>query len=277
MGLACKYLHHCYGWNHGSGLTLVSSASTILSNIPGVTTSDPDGAIFLDNLFGAGAYAPSQRVFSLALARREDVRTTSFLTIGTTSQRFCPAPCSPTYIPIIAQPQLGLTGFLHWRVPLQGISVTKFSDPQNAGGASTSSISLGGSFVDSKRSSPLAVLDSGGVQILVASRTYSDVIYGAFGVSMSSDGLCESREPPSVQVMSELMSDRMPCTMQIALTFTFAGKAYPIHPLDMTYPDPADPSQATCIGMIQYASNLGDAGDLLVLSLQRTGLKSIVR
>jgi hypothetical protein len=56
----------------------------------------------------------------------------------------------------------------------------------------------------------------------------------------------------------------MPCTLQIALSFTFAGKAYPIHPLDMTYPDPQDPSQTTCLGMIQYASNLGDSGDLYV-------------
>jgi hypothetical protein len=94
-------------------------------------------------------------------------------------------------MPIIAQPQLGLTGFLHWRIPIQGLSFTKWSDPQNAQGATTTTIPLGSSFVDTKRTTPLAVLDSGGVQILVASRTYADVIYGAFGVSMSNDGLCE--------------------------------------------------------------------------------------
>lgn len=60
-----------------------------------------------------------------------------------------------------------------------------------------------------------------------------------------------------------LMSDRLPCKTQLAFTFEFSGSKVPIHPLDMSYPDPTDPSQATCIGMIQYADNLGtDVGDL---------------
>lgn len=49
----------------------------------------------------------------------------------------------------------------------------------------------------------------------------------------------------------------------MTLTFDFGGAEIPVHPLDMTYPDPSDPSQNTCIGMIQYADNLGDSvGDL---------------
>jgi hypothetical protein len=60
-----------------------------------------------------------------------------------------------------------------------------------------------------------------------------------------------------------LIIDRMPCKTQLALTFEFGGTKVPVHPLDMSYPDPDDPSQATCIGMIQYADNLGsDVGDL---------------
>jgi hypothetical protein len=60
-----------------------------------------------------------------------------------------------------------------------------------------------------------------------------------------------------------LTADRLPCKTQLAFTFEFSGSKVPIHPLDMSYPDPTDPSQATCIGMIQYADNLGtDVGDL---------------
>lgn len=58
-------------------------------------------------------------------------------------------------------------------------------------------------------------------------------------------------------------SDRMPCKTPLSLTFDFGGAEIPLHPLDMTYPDPSDPSQNTCIGMIQYADNLGNnVGDL---------------
>jgi hypothetical protein len=57
----------------------------------------------------------------------------------------------------------------------------------------------------------------------------------------------------------------MPCKTQVALTFEFSGSKVPIHPLDMSYPDPSDPSQSTCIGMIQYADNLGsDVGDFIL-------------
>ena len=57
----------------------------------------------------------------------------------------------------------------------------------------------------------------------------------------------------------------MPCKTQVALTFDFSGSKVPVHPLDMSYPDPSDPSQSTCIGMIQYADNLGsDVGDFIL-------------
>jgi len=56
----------------------------------------------------------------------------------------------------------------------------------------------------------------------------------------------------------------MPCTQQLAITFTFAGQDYAAHPLDMSWPDPADPSQMTCIGAIQYSDGLGETGDLCV-------------
>lgn len=57
----------------------------------------------------------------------------------------------------------------------------------------------------------------------------------------------------------------MPCKTPLSLTFEFSGSKVPLHPLDLSYPDPSDPSQATCIGMIQYADNLGsDVGDCIL-------------
>ena len=170
----------------------VPAASTIQTMIPGTTSSNPDGATFLDNLFGSGAYAPSNRLFSLALERREDVRTRSLLTIGETSDRLCPKPCSPNDLLVIPQSRLGSTGFVHWRIPLQGITATIWDDAADGEGAKNVSIPLGPSFVETSRSTPLAVLDSGGVQILVGRKAYADSIYSAFGVSASGDGLCES-------------------------------------------------------------------------------------
>jgi hypothetical protein len=127
----------------------------------------------------------------MALARREDVRTGSLFTIGQTNDRLCPVPCSPNYIPIIPQSRLGSTGFVHWRIDLTGVSATTWSDPENGAGPTTTNIPLGPSFAESTSSSPLAVLDSGGVQILVSRRSYADSIYSAFGVTASSDGLCQ--------------------------------------------------------------------------------------
>jgi hypothetical protein len=59
-----------------------------------------------------------------------------------------------------------------------------------------------------------------------------------------------------------IRSDYMPCTQQLALTFTIAGQDYPVHPLDMSWQAPGDESQSKCIGALQYSSNLGDTGDL---------------
>jgi len=50
---------------------------------------------------------------------------------------------------------------------------------------------LGSSQVDSGSSSPLAVLDSGGVAILVGYKQWTDQIYGKYNVKASADGLCE--------------------------------------------------------------------------------------
>jgi len=63
---------------------------------------------------------------------------------------------------------------------------------------------------------------------------------------------------------SHLPSDRLPCTTQIALSFSIGGEDFAAHPLDMSWPDPSDPSQTTCIGALQYSSSLGQAGDFVL-------------
>ncbi|OXG13527.1 endopeptidase [Cryptococcus neoformans Ze90-1] len=241
------------------GLALPAS-STILDEIGGTTGSNPDGATFLDNLFGAGSSAPSKRLFALSLERRQDVRTSSTFGIGAIDPTYCPSPCNLTYAPIIAQPSLGSTGYLHWRLEMQALTVTTFSDEQNGEGATTKRIALGASKVYPSKNFPLAVLDSGGVQILVSSRSYADSIYSAFGITASSDGLY-----------------RMRCTQQLALTFMIAGQQIPVHPLDMSYEDPSDVSQKTCIGMIQYSDNLGDSGDFILGSSFLKNVYSVYR
>lgn len=128
----------------------------------------------------------------MALERREDVRTRSLFTIGQTSDRLCPEPCEPELLSVIPQSRLGPSGFMHWRVPLIGITATTWADEEDGEGPTDINVPLGPSFAESSRTSPLAVLDSGGVPILVSRRSYADAIYSAFGISASSDGLCES-------------------------------------------------------------------------------------
>ena len=173
--------------------TVAPANSVILSKIAGSTSGNPDGATFLDNLFGGGASAPTQRLFSLSLARREDTRTSSSFGIGAVSSSLCPDPCSPKYMPIIPKASLGPTGYVYWRLALDAITVTTWSDQAKGQGASEQSITLGSSQIDSSKSTPMAVLDSGGVSILSGYKPWIDAIYTAMGVnSVSSDGNCKS-------------------------------------------------------------------------------------
>lgn len=76
-------------------------------------------------------------------------------------------------------------------MPLQGITATTWSNEKDGTGATSQTIPLGASQVDTGSSAPLAVLDSGGVAILVGYKQWIDGVYAAFGVSASTDGLCE--------------------------------------------------------------------------------------
>lgn len=60
-----------------------------------------------------------------------------------------------------------------------------------------------------------------------------------------------------------LTTDRMPCTTQMALALTIGGTKYPIHPLDLTWPD-KDPGSSNCVGGLQYTPSIKDTGDLIL-------------
>jgi hypothetical protein len=104
------------------GLAL-SANSVIGSIIPGTTTGNPDGATFLDNLFGSGVGAPIGRYFTMSLERRGDTRTKSSFGLGMFDKDVCTGVCLPNYNSIVTSPN----GPLHWRILLQEITVGKFS------------------------------------------------------------------------------------------------------------------------------------------------------
>jgi hypothetical protein len=97
-------------------------------------------------------------------------------------------------------------------------------------------------------------------------RTLVDTIYAAFGGSRASDGNCMSTSIVTLLSLtqhrfSSRITDYLRCDMPLALSFTFNGKQYPVHPLDMSDYSSADPSHKTCLGLIQYATGL-TAGDV---------------
>jgi hypothetical protein len=169
------------------GLALPAN-SVILNQLGGSTSGAPDGAPFLDNLFGSGVNAPQGRYFSLSLERVGDTRTKSSLGIGTFDNSLCPAPCIPNYSSIVTSS----AGPLYWRIPLQGI--TAFTWPSGQAPSNTSStsttIKLPSSSVTGQ-SYPVAVLDSGGYQVLMGDKSVVDAIYAVFGGSQASDGNCK--------------------------------------------------------------------------------------
>lgn len=60
---------------------------------------------------------------------------------------------------------------------------------------------------------------------------------------------------------NESLKDYLRCDIPLSLAFTFNGKQYPAHPLDMSDYSPTDTSHKTCLGQIQYTPGL-TAGDV---------------
>lgn len=170
------------------GLALPGN-SVILNQLGGSTSGAPDGAPYLDNLFGSGVNAPQGRYFTLSLERLGDSRTKSSLGIGMFDDTLCPLPCVPNYSSIVTSS----VGPLYWRIPLQGITAYTWPSGQSPStSASTSTNIKLPSSSTTGQSFPVAVLDSGGLQVLMGDKSVVDAIYNVFGGSQASDGNCES-------------------------------------------------------------------------------------
>lgn len=113
------------GGDFSGVLGLAMAANSVIGSIiPGTTTGQPDGATFLDNLFGLGIGAPIGRYIGLSLERRGDTRTKSSLGVGMFDTSVCGNTCTPNYSSIVTSS----SGALFWRILLQGISVGKLTN-----------------------------------------------------------------------------------------------------------------------------------------------------
>lgn len=239
------------------GLALPAN-SVILNQLGGSTSGAPDGAPFLDNLFGSGSNAPHGRYFSLSLERVGDSRTKSLLGIGMFDESLCAVPCLPNYSSVVTSSM----GPLYWRIPLQGITAYTWpADQAPATSPSTSTTIKLPSSATTGQSYPVAVLDSGGYQMLMGDKAVVDAIYAVFGGSQASDGNCKCSVPTGVLATDDWLADYLRCDKPLSLAFTFNGKQYPVHPLDMSDYSSTDSSHKTCVGLIQYAPGLS-AGDV---------------
>lgn len=141
------------------------------------------------------------------------------------------------------------SGPLYWRILVDGITVTTSNSPTSSSSGpsnlQTHTMKLPSSSVTSQ-SWPVAVLDSGGNQILFGDRNLLNAIYGVYNIGPSSDG-----------------NYYVPCKQEIAVSFTFGSQVYPLHPLDMSDYTSLDPSHQNCLGSMQYASGL-NAGDIIL-------------
>lgn len=217
----------------------LSANSIIQSIIPGKTSSQPDGAPFLDNLFGLGPGAPIGRYFTLSLERRQDPRVPSKLGLGMYDETLCPGTCRPSYSTVIPT----LIGTTHWRIALQGIQVATWPDNPSVGGPTYTKIDLPPSVV-APSSSPVVVLDSGGENVLFGDRDLLNSIYAPYGIQASRD---DGRY-------------YMSCTQIISVSFEFNGVQYPVHPLDMSE---FTSDSTLCMGSFQFNEALG-VGDIVM-------------
>lgn len=72
-------------------------------------------------------------------------------------------------------------GALHWRTRVPSISINVNGEERN--------VQLGRSVADTSSVYPIAVLDSGGANML-ATRAICDAVYGAWDISAAQDGTC---------------------------------------------------------------------------------------
>lgn len=151
--------------------------SMIASAIPPVTNNDPDGAAWASNLFSITPidHAPASRFLSLSLSRPGSDRISSALGIGRHPTELVPDPDLIQYSPLVSEQ----SGTLFWKVGVRAITVYANGEARK--------VDVGRSYTGSVF--PSAILDSG-VPLILTTSTIANAIYGAIGISPSSDGSC---------------------------------------------------------------------------------------
>ncbi|KAI0775640.1 aspartic peptidase domain-containing protein [Trametes elegans] len=203
--------------------------SVIAQKIPPTTSDAPDGAAISANLFGITptSTAPTARFFSLALERPGSSKVPSTLGIGRHPSDLVPDPSKIQYSSVVAQP----TGSLYWQADISAITVYTNGQPRRVNIPLVSVATHG---------PPSAILDSG-IPLIIASPEITYGIYGAMDIGPASDG-----------------NFYLPCNQPLNLTVTLDSRQEIwLHPLDLTYFPPDDPSAEMCIGAIQTADHIG--------------------
>ncbi|KAI0369483.1 acid protease [Pilatotrama ljubarskyi] len=203
--------------------------SLIAQKIPPTTSDAPDGAALSSNLFGITPVntAPPARFLSLALERPGSDRVSSTLGIGRHPADLVPDPSKIQYSTTVAE----MVGSLWWQARVRAITVYVNGQPKP--------VSLPSS-ITGTHGLPSAILDSG-VPLIIASPSITYGIYGAMGYSPAADG--------NVYV---------PCNSPLNITITLDDRSeIPLHPLDLSYFPPDDPSAENCIGAIQTPDHIG--------------------
>ncbi|OSX57062.1 hypothetical protein POSPLADRAFT_1076338 [Postia placenta MAD-698-R-SB12] len=200
--------------------------SEIAQQVPQEFTNNADGAAFASNLFSMtpNDTAPAEPFISLALERPGSSAVPSVLGIGRHPDAVVSDPSTIHYASLVTE----RVGALYWEASVRGITVWVNGEPKE--------VTLGESV--SGLAYPSAVLDSG-TPVILASPSIANGIYGALGISPTSDG-----------------TYYVPCTMPINMTITLDDRPpIALHPLDLSYPP--DSGATVCTGMIQNAALIG--------------------
>jgi len=167
--------------------------SIIATNIPPVTSSNPDGAVWTSNLFSTtpANTAPSSDFLSLALSRPGSDQVPAVLGIGRHPATLIPDPSLIQY----STPVVDNSGALFWKVAVRGITVyvNGTANPVQLGNSNT-----GAAF-------PSAVLDSG-IPLIFTTTTIANAIYGSIGIKPALDGMCKGFSLPLSQTCQQKIS-----------------------------------------------------------------------
>ncbi|KAF8964425.1 aspartic peptidase domain-containing protein [Flammula alnicola] len=183
-----------------------SSGSFITRSLPSAT-----GATVLDRVFAQNRSIPNY--FTILLGRQKD--PTDFfrgnITVG---------EVLPDFAAIVDEPRLAITKVPDSSSDDQHLQI--LLDPDGIIGPDGQAIPVESSVLQTVNKKQATVVLDCGFTLPQLPRSVVDAIYSGFSES-------EYREVPGIGGAYVL-----PCEQEVNITFKFSGKAYPIHPLDMT-------------------------------------------